>query len=102
LSTAIAEMADDQHSVGVMDDATHRKITLRHLGLDAFRGAEPMSGDEIRILREQANLSQAVFARYLNLTPGYISQLERGIKEPKGPVLALLNVVRNKGFDAVL
>jgi putative transcriptional regulator len=53
-------------------------------------------------MREEANLSQAAFARYLNLTPGYISQLERGIKQPKGPALALLNVIRRKGVEVVL
>ena len=44
----------------------------------------------------------AAFARYLNLTTGYISQLERGVKQPKGPALALLNVIRRKGFEAIL
>jgi putative transcriptional regulator len=41
-------------------------------------------------------------ASMLNLTPGYVSQLERGTKEPKGPSLALLNIIRNKGFEAIL
>ncbi len=53
-------------------------------------------------MRERANLSQAVFARYLNLTTGYVSQLERGTKQPKGPALTLLNVIRHKGFEAIL
>jgi putative transcriptional regulator len=53
-------------------------------------------------LRERTNLSQAAFARYLNLTPGYVSQLERGVKQPKGPALALLNVIRRKGLEVVL
>jgi len=53
---------------------------------------------EIRSLRERAKLSQAAFARYLNLTSGYVSQLERGAKQPKGPALALLNVIRRKGL----
>ena len=61
-----------------------------------------MSGDEIRSLREQANLSQAVFARFLNLTTGYVSQLERGAKKASGPVLVLLNVIRRKGLGAIL
>jgi putative transcriptional regulator len=43
-----------------------------------------------------------VFARYLNLTVGYVSQLERGVKQPKGPTLALLNVIRRKGLEAIL
>ena len=64
--------------------------------------AKPISSKQIREIREKANLSQAAFARYLNLTTGYISQLERGAKQPKGPALALLNVIRRKGFEALL
>ena len=63
---------------------------------------KPISGDEIRSLRERAHLSQAVFARYLNLTVGYISQLERGAKRPTGPALVLLDVIRRKGIEAIL
>ena len=102
LGEAILEMATDQHSLGIMDDAAYRKITLRHLGENAVSTAAPISGEEIRTLRERANLSQAVFARYLNLTGGYVSQLERGTKQPKGPALVLLNVIRRKGFEAIL
>ena len=64
--------------------------------------AEPMTGDEIREVRERAHLSQAVFARYLNLTVGYISQLERGMKRPSGPARVLLNIIRRKGIKAIL
>jgi putative transcriptional regulator len=63
---------------------------------------EPISGPEIRKLREDAHLSQAVFARYLNLTVGYVSQLERGAKRPSGPALVLLNIIRRKGIEAIL
>ncbi len=97
---AILEIADDQFRSGLIDKAEHEKITIRHLGPQALRTAEPISGEEIRALRERARLSQAVFARYLNLTAGYVSQLERGTKQPKGPALALLNVIRHKGFEA--
>ena len=44
----------------------------------------------------------AVFARYLKLTVGYVSQLERGTKRPTGPALVLLNVIRRKGIEAIL
>ncbi len=99
---ALLEMADDARRAGVMDEATHRKITMRHLGEAAGAVTEPISGDEIRALREEAHLSQAVFARYLNLTTGYVSQLERGAKRPTGPALVLLNVIRRKGIEAIL
>ncbi|MBV8776004.1 MAG: helix-turn-helix domain-containing protein, partial [Alphaproteobacteria bacterium] len=49
-----------------------------------------------------AHLSQAVFARYLNLTADYVSKLERGAKRPTGPTLVLLNVIRRKGIEAIL
>ena len=102
LSEAILEMATDQHRIGVMDDATYRKITIRHLGEKANRLAAPISPKEIRALRERANLSQAALAQVLNLTVGYLSQLERGVKQPKGSSLALLNIVRYKGIEAIL
>ena len=102
LSSAILEMAADQHSIGLMDDATYRKITVRHLGEKASHLAQPISPEEIRALRERANMSQAALAQTLNLTVGYLSQLERGVKQPKGPSLALLNIVRNKGIEAIL
>lgn len=102
LTRALLETADDMRRVGIMDAAKHEKITLRHLGDRAAATAEPMTGEEIRSLRERAHISQAVFARYLNLTVGYVSQLERGAKRPTGPALVLLNVIRRKGIEAIL
>jgi putative transcriptional regulator len=102
MTQEILEMADDMHRIGLMDDDTHSKITARHLDDTPVPTALPISPEEIRTLRERENLSQAVLARYLNLTVGYISQLERGIKQPKGPALALLNVIRRKGLEAIL
>lgn len=102
MDAEIVEMAEAQHRLGLMDEATYRKITIRHLGKDPLATANPISGDEIRSIRENAHLSQAAFARFLNLTVGYVSQLERGAKQPKGPALTLLNVMRRKGFEAIL
>lgn len=102
LNEAILEMANDMHRLDIMDHAVHRKITLRHLGDQSGPLVEPMSGDDIRRMRETARLSQAVFARYLKLTTGYVSQLERGTKRPTGPALVLLNVIRRKGIEAIL
>jgi len=102
LTKALLETADDMRHAGVMDAATHEKITLRHLGERPAVTVEPITGEEIRSLREHAHLSQAVFARYLNLTVGYVSQLERGAKRPTGPALVLLDVIRRKGIEAIL
>lgn len=102
LGKALLETAAGQHRLGVMDDATYRRITVRHLGEKANRLSEPISPEEIRGLRRRANPSQAALAQVLNLTVGYLSQLERGVKQPKGSSLALLNIVRHKGIEAIL
>jgi putative transcriptional regulator len=102
LSEALLETANDMHRIGVMNDDAYRKITVRLLGPEPLPTAKPIQGEEIRSLRERANMSQAAFARTLNLSVGYISQLERGTKQPKGPALALLNVIRRKGFETIL
>ncbi|MGB8601849.1 MAG: helix-turn-helix domain-containing protein [Rhizomicrobium sp.] len=102
LTAEILEMAEDQHRLGVMDDATFKKITLRHIAQNEIPTAKPVTAEDIRKIREKARMSQAVFARHLNVTTGYVSQLERGTKLPTGAALALLNVIRRKGIDAVL
>jgi putative transcriptional regulator len=102
LTEALLETAEGMLRSGIMSNDEYRKITVRLLGPQPLPTAKPIKGEEIRKLRERANMSQAAFARTLNLSVGYISQLERGAKQPKGPALALLNVIRRKGFDAIL
>lgn len=102
LTEALLETAEGLHRVGMLSDESFEKITVRHLGPDAPPTAAPISAQEIRTVREEAHLSQAALAKYLNLTTGYVSQLERGTKQAKGPALALLNVIRRKGIEALL
>ena len=102
LDAAILEMAHDMREGGVIDDAVYEKITMRQLGPKSLPTATPITADEIRQVREDAHVSQAVFARYLNVSTGYIAQLERGSRQPSGAALALLNVVRRKGLEAIL
>ncbi len=57
LRGAILETAGDMRRLGIMDKATHEKITLRHLGKDAAPELAPITGKEIRGPREKARLS---------------------------------------------
>ena len=73
LTKALLETAKDMKDAGVLGKATYEKITMRHLSLkDKNKLVEPLTGKDIRMIREQAHLSQAVFASYLNLTVGYV------------------------------
>jgi putative transcriptional regulator len=103
LTEVLLETANDMHTSDLLSKAAHEKITMRHLDqtLKARANVE-LSPAEIRGLRETAHLDQAVFARFLNLTVGYVSQLERGEKRPTGAALALLNVIKRKGIEAIL
>lgn len=101
LTRELLETADDLKASGILTKAGHEKITKRHIG-KAPAASVVFTGEEIKALREKSRLSQAVFANYLNLTPGYISQLERGAKRPTGPALVLLDIIRRKGIEAIL
>jgi putative transcriptional regulator len=89
---------------GLLPKETADKITMRILGKQMFPAATRtvLKPDEIRAMREEANMSQAVFAKILNVTTGYVSQLERGAKRPTGAALALLSVIKRKGIEAIL
>jgi putative transcriptional regulator len=101
LTKELLEMAKGMHASGIMTDAACEKITMRHFE-DVCTTTQPLTGDDIRALRTRARMSQAVFAHLLNVTTGYVSQLERGIKRPTGAALVLLNVIRRKGIAAIL
>ena len=102
LGKALSEMASDMHGAGLLARGAYEKITMRQMGKTRVASAAAVKPKDIRAMRERAHMSQAVFARHLNVTPGYVSQLERGAKQPTGAALALLNVIRRKGIEAVL
>ena len=41
LTEAILETADDMHRLGILSDTKHEQITIRHLGAESMRAAEP-------------------------------------------------------------
>ncbi|MBB72122.1 MAG: transcriptional regulator [Legionellales bacterium] len=53
-------------------------------------------------LRHSIGVSQAVFAKLINVSVAAIKQWERGERKPSGAALKLLNVVEDKGIDAIL
>lgn len=61
-----------------------------------------MLPQKIRALREQARMSQAVFAAVLNTSLSTVQKWEVGDKRPSGPSLKLLNLIERKGLEAVI
>ena len=93
---SIHETAEGLHAAGVMD-----KQTMRKFDEACLTPVLPLTAEEIRALREREGASQAVFARYLNVSTGLVSQWERGEKRPQGTSLKLLSLVAKHGLAAV-
>ena len=93
---AIHETASDLHDAGLMD-----KRTLRRFDALCLTPVRQMRPEQISALRERERVSQAVFARYLNVSTVLISQWERGEKRPAGASLKLLTLVQEKGLSAI-
>jgi putative transcriptional regulator len=100
LTKTILSTAKDMHAGGVMSKRAYEKVTMRHLGEAAT--TKQLTGKQIRALRDKANISQAVLAHHLNVTVGFVSQLERNEQRATGPMLVLLNVIQRKGLEAIL
>lgn len=96
IMASIHETVLDLHAAGVVD-----KKTLRRFDEACLTPVRQLSPDEIRKIREREGASQAVFARYLNVSPGIVSQWERGEKHPAGASLKLLSLVDKNGLVAV-
>lgn len=88
--------------VGAVSGEELEKTTLRMLGKDAVPKVEAMSSAEIVAVREGAGISQAVLAAFMNVAVNTVSQWERGVRQPTGAALKLLNVVKHNGLDALL
>ncbi|CAE6691083.1 helix-turn-helix domain-containing protein [Candidatus Nitrotoga fabula] len=61
-----------------------------------------MAPQKIKSLREQAHVSQAVFAAVLNTSLSTVQKWEIGDKKPSGPSLKLLNLIERKGLEALI
>ena len=93
--------AAHEAAVGLADAGVISKKTMRAFDEMCLTPVKEMMPEEIRALRLRENASQAVFARYLNVTTGLVSQWERGEKRPRGPSLKLLALVEKNGLGAV-
>ena len=97
LMGAIHETAQDLHQAGLLSDEK-----MKHFDEACLTRAEPLTGDEIRAIREKEQLTQAAFAIHLNIDKNQVSDWERGIKKPSGTALKLLTLVKNKGIEAII
>jgi putative transcriptional regulator len=93
---ALHKTARGLRDAGLLDGKT-----MRDFDASCLTSVKDLSARQIAAVRKRAGVSQAVFASYLNVTTGLVSQWERGEKHPQGPSLKLLALVDKKGLDAI-
>ena len=96
IAAAVHETMSDFYEGGLVD-----KKTMRHFDVQCLTKIVDLSPEEIKEIRDRENLSQTVFAHYLNVSPGTVRQWESGEKRPAGASLKLLLIVKNKGLEAI-
>ena len=93
--------AAHEAAMGLAEAGLMARRTMRAFDERCLTPVEEMTPADIRALRLRENASQAVFARYLNVTEGLVSQWERGERRPRGASLKLLTLVAKNGLSAV-
>lgn len=78
------------------------KATMREFDQTCLTQVDELEADEIRRIREGAQMSQAVFAKVLNVSVSVVSKWEQGDKRPSGPSLKLLTLAHRRGVEAIL
>lgn len=94
---AIHSAARDLYSVGVIN-----KTTMRSFDAACIVKPDTFKPEAIKRIREMANVSQPVFAQFLNVSSSTVEKWESGDKSPSGAAVRLLSVVQKHGVKVLV
>jgi putative transcriptional regulator len=97
ITESVYESIKDLYNIGVVDAKTMHKFDVMCLPK-----IHKLSPTQIKKIRLRENLSQPVFAHYLNTSPSAVKKWETGERHPTGIALRLLNLIESKGLAALL
>lgn len=92
----VHDSAKGLYKAGLLDT-----ITMHTFDAMCLTPIDDFSPEEIKNLRLREDVSQAVFAMYLNTSVSTVQQWERGAKHPRGIALKMLNLIAQKGLQAI-
>jgi putative transcriptional regulator len=78
------------------------KVTMREFDAICPPPVRAFSAIDIKRLREGLKFSQPVFAHHLHTSASTVRKWEQGETRPTGPALKLLNVIADKGLQAII
>jgi putative transcriptional regulator len=92
----VHKSATQLHEAGFVDDVTMREFDA--LCLPPLRHYTPQ---EIKKIRNENKVSQAVFAEFINVKKITVAAWEQGTKKPSGTAVRILDLVERKGLDVL-
>ena len=93
----VHESATDLHEINLVNT-----VTMREFDALCLPEIHEMKPKEIKKLRERVKVSQPVLAMCLNVSSSTVKHWERGEKHPSKPAMKLLNLVADKGLQAIM
>jgi putative transcriptional regulator len=93
---SVHKTAKDLKEVGAIDKTTMRQFDA--LCLNSIHNFTP---EQVKKLRLANNLSQPVFAQYLNVSDKLVKKWEQGESKPRGAALKMLSLVERKGIEVI-
>jgi len=81
-----------------LKQSLHEAITYERGNKGSLRVSElppppkPLSPSQIRAIRRSFQVSQAVFARIINVSPNAVESWEQGVRRPREATLKLLTI----------
>lgn len=96
MSRLISEMLE------TAKDLNLKAITIKEIEVLNLKEVKQLSPDQIKKMRAREQLSQAVLAKILNITPSTYQKWERGEIKPKGANLKLLRLAYDHGVEYLI
>ena len=90
---AIHSAAAGMYRAGTID-----KETMRGFDESCLTMPDTIEPEQIKMIRESQQVSQPVFARYLNTSESTVEKWETGVKRPSGMAIKLLMIVQKHGL----
>ena len=93
---AVHGAMSDMREIGLVD-----KRTMRRFDDMCIAETPEFDAKAVADIRQTANVSQAIFAAYMNTSVSTIQKWESGAKHPSGTAAKLLQVVKKHGLEAL-
>ncbi|MEE8056511.1 MAG: DNA-binding transcriptional regulator [Pseudomonadales bacterium] len=93
---AVHQTAKGLHKAGVIN-----KTTMRKFDTVCLTTVHDFTADQVKALRTKNQLSQPVFARFLNVSDKLVKKWEQGDSKPRGAALKMLVLAESKGIEAI-